>query len=59
MIRMVRHGNRLPREVMDALSPKTPKVRLDGTLSTLIELWVSLFIAGQLNQMVFPTQTVL
>ena len=31
---MVRHGNRLPREVMDALSLKTPKVRLDGTLST-------------------------
>ena len=31
---MVRHGNRLPREVMDALSLETPKVRLDGTLST-------------------------
>ena len=58
-IRAAGHWNRLPREMVDALSLETFKVRLDGTLSTLIELWVSLFIAGQLNQMVFPTQTVL
>ena len=31
-----RHWNGLPRDVVDALSLETFKVRLDGTLSTLI-----------------------
>ena len=36
MISVVRHWNRLPREVVDALSLETLKVRLDGALSNLI-----------------------
>jgi len=34
--RVVRHWNRLPREVVDAPSLETSKVRLDGALSSLI-----------------------
>ena len=37
-IRMVRHWNRLPREVVNAPSLEIDKVRLDGALSNLIEL---------------------
>ena len=37
-IRAVRHWHRLPREVVDALSLETLKVRLDGTVSNLMEL---------------------
>ena len=33
-IRVVRQWHRLPREAVDALSMETPKVRLDGALST-------------------------
>ena len=33
-LRKVRHWDRLPREVMDAPSLLTPKVRLEGALST-------------------------
>ena len=33
---MVKHWNRLPREVVEAPSLETLKVRLDGTLSNLI-----------------------
>jgi len=36
MIRVVKHWHRLLREVVDALSLKTFKVRLDGALSNLI-----------------------
>ena len=32
-IRLVRHWHRLPRDVVDALSLDTFKVRLDGALS--------------------------
>jgi len=32
---------------------ETLKVRLDGALSTLMELWVSLFIAGELDHIFF------
>ena len=34
-----------------SLTLETSKVRLEGLLSTLIELWVSLFIVGGLDQM--------
>ncbi|KFV97085.1 hypothetical protein N327_08691, partial [Fulmarus glacialis] len=34
--RVVKHWNRLPREVVDAPSLETFKVRLDGALSNLI-----------------------
>ena len=35
--------------MVDAWSLETLRVRLDGDLSNLIELWMSLFIAGQLD----------
>jgi len=35
-VRVVKHWNRLPREVVDAPSLETFKVRLDGALSNLI-----------------------
>ena len=37
-IRVVRHWNRLSRDVADALSLETFKVRLTGALSILIKL---------------------
>lgn len=44
--RVVKYWNRLPREVAGALSPRVFKVRLDGGQSNLIQLKMSLFIAG-------------
>ncbi|KFQ63615.1 hypothetical protein N334_13278, partial [Pelecanus crispus] len=35
-MRVVKHRNRLPREVVEAPSLETFKARLDGALSTLI-----------------------
>ncbi|KFQ93723.1 hypothetical protein Y956_10614, partial [Nipponia nippon] len=35
-MRVVRHWNRLPREVMDAPSLEVFKARLDGALNTLL-----------------------
>ncbi|KFM05057.1 hypothetical protein AS27_10786, partial [Aptenodytes forsteri] len=35
-LRVVKHWHRLPREVVDAPSLETFKVRLDGALSSLI-----------------------
>ena len=37
-VRLVRHWKRLPRDVVDAPSLETFKVRLDQALSNLIEL---------------------
>ena len=48
-MRAVKHCHRLPREVVDAPSLETFKVRLDGALSTLIELKMSLLTAGGLG----------
>ena len=47
---IVKHWNRLPREVVDAPSKQALKVRIDGALTNLILLLVFLFIAGELNQ---------
>ncbi len=44
----VKHWRRLPRDV-GALSLETLKVRLDRALSTLIELWIPLSVAGELD----------
>jgi len=43
---VVKHWNRLPREVVDAPSPETFKVRLDGALSNLISWKMALFISS-------------
>ena len=48
-MRVVRHWHRLPREVVNALSLETFKVRLDGSLSNLISSKMSLLIEGGLN----------
>ncbi|KAK4823425.1 hypothetical protein QYF61_001880 [Mycteria americana] len=45
-MRVVKYWNRLPREVVDTPSLETFKVRLDGALSNLIWLQLSLLIAG-------------
>ena len=48
-VRVVRHWHRLARDVVDAPSLKTFKARLDQALGNLIKLWMSLFIAGELD----------
>ena len=48
-MRVVKHWHRLPREVVDASSLETFKVRLDGALSNLIWFQMSLLIAGGLD----------
>jgi len=45
-MRVVKHWNRLPREMLDAPSLETFKARLYGALSNLIELKMSLLTAG-------------
>jgi len=50
-MRVVRHWHRLPGEVVDAPSLEMFKVRLDGALSNLIQLKMSLLTAGGLGQM--------
>jgi len=48
-MRVVKHWNRLPREVVEALSLETFKTRLNGALSNLIELKISMLAAGGLG----------
>jgi len=52
-VRVVKPWPRLPREVVDAPSLETFKIRLDGALSNLIQLQMSLLIAGGLDKMSF------
>ena len=47
------HWNRLPKKLVDAPSLETFKVRLDGALSNLIQLKMSLLMAGGLDYMAF------
>jgi len=47
-MRVVKHWNGLPREVVDAPSLETFKVQLDRALSSLMELKMSLLTAGGL-----------
>jgi len=48
-MRVVKHWNRLTRKVADAPSLETFKVRLDRALSNLVQLKMSLLIAGSLD----------
>jgi len=48
-MRVVKHWCRLPREMVDAPSLETFKVRLDGALSNLIQLKMSLLTGGELG----------
>jgi len=50
-VRVVKHWNRLPREVVEIPSLEIFKARLDGALSNLVWLKMSLLIAGGLGQM--------
>jgi len=52
-VRVMRHWNKLPREVANPPSPETFKARLDQALSNLIYLCMSLFNAGELDWMTF------
>jgi len=58
-VRVVKQWHRLPREVGDAPSPETFRARLDGALSNLIQLKMSLLMARGLDWMTFksPFQT--
>jgi len=48
-MKLLKHWNGLPREVVEAPSLETFKVRLDGLLSNLIWLKMSLFTPCGLN----------
>jgi len=52
-MKVVKHRHRLPREVVDAPSLETFKARLDGALSNLLQLKMSLLVAGGLHWMTF------
>jgi len=51
IMRVVKHWNRLPREVVETPSLETFKARLDGALSNLVWLKMSLLPAGGLGWM--------
>jgi len=48
-MRVVKHWHRLPREVGEAPCLETFQVRLDGALSNLMWLKMSLLTAGRLD----------
>jgi len=48
-MRVVKHWHGLPREVVEAPSLETFKARLDGALSNLVWLKMSLLTAGELG----------
>ena len=48
-MRVVRHWNRLPRDVVDAPSLETVKAKLDQALGKLIWLCMSMFFAKDLD----------
>jgi len=52
-VRVVKPWHRLPREVVEAPSLETFKVRLDRVLGNLIQLKMSLLTAGGLESMAF------
>ena len=52
-MKVVKQWKKFSRKVMGALSLETFKVRLDGALSNLNELKMSILIAGALDQMTF------
>ena len=51
-VRVVRHWNRLPKEVVDAPSLEAFKARLDAALGSLVWWLATLHIAGGWNWMV-------
>jgi len=48
-VRVVRHWNRFPREVVDAPSLEVFKARLDGALSNIVRWKMSLPMTGRLE----------
>jgi len=48
-MRVVKHWNGLPRELVDAPSLETFKARLDGALSNLVQLQMSLLAARKVG----------
>jgi len=48
-MRVLKHWNTLPREVVEAPSLKTLQARLDRALTNLVWLKISLLIAGGLG----------
>jgi len=48
-VRVVKHWKRLPREVIEAPSLETFQAKLDGALSNLVWLKMSLLIAGRVG----------
>jgi len=60
---VVKHWNRLPREVVDAPSLEIFNTRLDGALSNLVWWKMSLPMAGELEldglERSLPTKTIL